>query len=336
MLSWSIARFGVYEGKSSAGIPRRRPSAWPPTPPRVRRREPSAVADDAMLALLVAASALSELDEAHRAFVVAPDSGKVAAQVRLAQLYAGKGMRANAKFFFERALKVEPRNEEAKAGLAAIPALPPPQAEAQLGSLAQRLFGSGQLDLGLRADLARLTSLAGRAENSTESPADTRETLNRVSLLLLASGLDAHPVAVARQLLAGGAAGCGLMCVPPALLTHRGETHGVSIAAARSFIGCCLATDKTLERLITTRKASVTEANDFGYTPLHFAAMADQPALALALVERGANVSAQTTFGQTPLHLAAQRNATATIEALLRDETVRARRPTTLVLTPDP
>ena len=64
--------------------------------------------------------------------------------------------------------------------------------------------------------------------------------------------------------------------------------------------------------------------------------MADQPALALALVERGANVSAQTTFGQTPLHLAAQRNATATIEALLRDETVRARRPTTLVVTPDP
>ena len=70
------------------------------------------------------------------------------------------------------------------------------------------------------------------------------------------------------------------MCVPPALLTHRGETHGVSLAKARSFIGCCLATDKTLERLITTRKASVTEANDFGYTPLHFAAMADQPALA--------------------------------------------------------
>ena len=288
-----------------------------------------------MLALLVAASALSELDEAHRAFVAAPESGKVAAQVRLAQLYAGKGMRANAKFFFERALKVEPRNEEAKAGLAAIPALPPPQAEAQLGSLAQRLFGSGQLDLGLRADLARLTSLAARDE-SVESPAAAREALNRVSLLLLASGLDAHPVAVARQLLAGGAAGCGVPCVPPALLTHRGETHGVSMAEARSFIGCCLATDKTLERLLTTRKASVTEANDLGYTPLHFAAMADQPALALALVARGANVSAQTTFGQTPLHLAAQRNATAAIEALLRDETVRARRPTTLVLTPNP
>ena len=286
-----------------------------------------------MLALLVAASALSELDEAHRAFVAAPESGKVAAQVRLAQLYAGKGMRANAKFFFERALKVEPRNEEAKAGLAAIPALPPPQAEAQLGSLAQRLFGSGQLDLGLRADLARLTSLAARDE-SVESPAAAREALNRASLLLLASGLDAHPVAVARQLLAGGAAGCGVPCVPPTLLTHRGETHGVSMAEARSFIGCCLATDKTLERLLTTRKASVTEANDFGYTPLHFAAMADQPALALALVARGANVSAQTTFGQTPLHLAAQRNATAAIEALLRDETVRARRPTTLVLTP--
>jgi ankyrin repeat protein len=57
---------------------------------------------------------------------------------------------------------------------------------------------------------------------------------------------------------------------------------------------------------------------------LHFAAMADQPALALALVARGANASAQTLFGQTPLHLAAQRNATAAIEALLRDAAVRA------------
>ena len=112
--------------------------------------------------------------------------------------------------------------------------------------------------------------------------------------------------------------------MPPALLLHEGEPHGVSMAEARRFVGCCLATDKTLERLLTTRKASVTESNDFGYTPLHFAAMADQPALALALVARGANASAQTLFGQTPLHLAAQRNATAAIEALLRDEAVRA------------
>ena len=280
-------------------------------------------AHKAMLALLVATSAFSELNEAHRAFVAAPESGKAAAQALLGKLYARQGMQASAKFFFERALKAEPHTEEAKTGLAALAAVPPPQAEAQLGSLAQRLFGSGQLDLGLRADLARLTSLAARDE-SGESPVAARDALNRASLLLLASGLDAHPVAVARQLLAGGATGCGVPCMPPALLLHEGEPHGVSMAEARRFVGCCLATDNTLERLLTTRKASVTEANDFGYTPLHFAAMADQPALALALVARGANASAQTLFSQTPLHLAAQRNATAAIEALLRDEAVRA------------
>jgi hypothetical protein len=277
----------------------------------------------AMLALLVATSAFSELNEAHRAFVAAPEPGKAAAQALLGQLYARAGMQASAKFFFERALKAEPHTEEAKTGLAALAAVPPPQAEAQLGSLAQRLFGSGQLDLGLRADLARLTSLAARDE-SGESQAAARDALNRASLLLLASGLDAHPVAVARQLLAGGATGCGVPCVPPSLLMHEGAPHGVSMAEARRFVGCCLATDKTLERLLTTRKASISETNDFGYTPLHFAAMADQPALALALVARGANASAQTLFGQTPLHLAAQRNATAAIEALLRDAAVRA------------
>ena len=65
------------------------------------------------------------------------------------------------------------------------------------------------------------------------------------------------------------------------------------MADARRFVGCCLATDNTLERLLTTRKAAVDATNDYGYTPLHFAAMADQPALALALVARGANASAQ-------------------------------------------
>ena len=196
-----------------------------------------------MLALLVATSAFSELNEAHRAFVAAPEPGKAAAQALLGQLYARAGMQASAKFFFERALKAEPHTEEAKTGLAALAAVPPPQAEAQLGSLAQRLFGSGQLDLGLRADLARLTSLAARDE-SGESQAAARDALNRASLLLLASGLDAHPVAVARQLLAGGATGCGVPCVPPSLLMHEGAPHGVSMAEARRFVGCCLATDK--------------------------------------------------------------------------------------------
>ena len=116
---------------------------------------------------------------------------------------------------------------------------------------------------------------------------------------------------------------CGVLCVPPAPLLHEGEPHGVSMAEARRFVGCCLASDNTLERLLTTRKASVAEANDFGFTPLHFAAMADQPALALALVARGAKASARNAFGQTPLHLAAQRNATAAIEALLGVEVVR-------------
>ena len=90
-----------------------------------------------MLALLVATSAFSELNEAHRAFVAAPEPGKAAAQALLGQLYARAGMQASAKFFFERALKAEPHTEEAKTGLAALAAVPPPQAEAQLGSLAQ-------------------------------------------------------------------------------------------------------------------------------------------------------------------------------------------------------
>ena len=151
-----------------------------------------------MLLFLVATAAFTELNEAHRAFVAAPESGKAAAQTRLGMLYARQGMQASAKFFFERALKAEPHAEDAKTGLAALATVPPPQAEAQLSSLAQRLFGSGQLDLGLRADLRRLTSLAAR-DGAGESPAGARDALNRASLLLLASGLDAHPVIAAHS-----------------------------------------------------------------------------------------------------------------------------------------
>ena len=96
-----------------------------------------------MLALLLlSSSAFMELNDAHRAFVTAPEAGKAAAQTRLGQLYAKQGMQASARFFFERALKADPRAVDAKAGLAALAEVPPPQAEAQLGSLAQRLFGT--------------------------------------------------------------------------------------------------------------------------------------------------------------------------------------------------
>ena len=141
--------------------------------------------------------------------------------------------------------------------------------------------------------------------------------LSNASLLLLTSGLDAHGIGIARRLLNSGDVH-SIGCDVPQYLLHNDAEYAIGAPDVRKFLGCCLQNSGLLDALITDRKASVNAANDYGYTPLHFAAMADQPWLVSELVKNGASLTAGTMFGATPLHLAAMRNATLAIKELVK------------------
>ncbi|KAL1498862.1 hypothetical protein AB1Y20_013386 [Prymnesium parvum] len=173
-----------------------------------------------------------------------------------------------------------------------------------------RLFASGQLLDGLHADLAHLLALHG---------APSAPALSSASLLLLTAGLQAHLAAIARTALASPHAVSCAHCPPP---PTRDAT--VSLAAVRAFVGCCVAAEGVVSSLVSQRNASAATPNAYGYTPLHFAAMADQPALVAELLSHGASPSAANLFGATPLHLAVSRNATAAAAALLPHADVAA------------
>jgi len=72
--------------------------------------------------------------------------------------------------------------------------------------------------------------------------------------------------------------------------------------------------------------ANVNEADNFGITPLHGAAMIGNVSVARVLVEKGADVNRQTEAGYTPLHVAALSGKPDFIRFLLEkraDRTVR-------------
>ena len=58
-------------------------------------------------------------------------------------------------------------------------------------------------------------------------------------------------------------------------------------------------------RLLVDHGASVTVANQRGFTALHGAAIHDDPSLVEFLVERGARLDVKNDNGQTPLDVAA-------------------------------
>jgi ankyrin repeat protein len=52
--------------------------------------------------------------------------------------------------------------------------------------------------------------------------------------------------------------------------------------------------------------ADVNATNDYGWTPLHYAAAPEDESVALLLMQNGADVNAVNTDGNTPLHFAAE------------------------------
>ena len=202
-----------------------------------------------------------------------------------------------------------------KAELRSVRDLPLAESVQRLSHLALEMYANAEFELGLAVDVER-HARSYAAEAPTLAPGEIRAALDNASVSLLASGLDAHGLAISRTLLTKGGVSCG-ECQPPSVLHHRGQAHGVLASDTRRFVGCCLKSRALIEEL----EADVNVPNAYGFTPLHFAAAAEQPELAAALIARGANPSARTMLGHTPLHLAAARNATAVISAILATTT---------------
>ena len=76
----------------------------------------------------------------------------------------------------------------------------------------------------------------------------------------------------------------------------------------------------TLEQVVgcLAAEAGVNARDEYGRTPLHYAALAStNPALIAALIDAGAEVDARDGGGWTPLHDAAESNSDSTIVAAL-------------------
>ena len=184
-----------------------------------------------LVTLPACAAQLAALREAHRALKRGLAEPRLLN--RLGRLYAQAGQEASAAVFLARAAELDPSAAGAASpGAGAAPT--GPIAEDQLRALSLRLFADGQIDLGLRADLARLSSLHAREEGLALDAATG--TLDGASVLLLASGLTAHAVGIARNLLSGGEVGCHAECTPPARLMHtlKEQSYGYAIAEVQA------------------------------------------------------------------------------------------------------
>jgi hypothetical protein len=73
---------------------------------------------------------------------------------------------------------------------------------------------------------------------------------------------------------------------------------------------------RTMTALLLEHGADVHRRDEFGRTPLHYAAGVGASAVGMLLV-RGANVNAQADDGSTPLHVAVDRGSVSAVEALL-------------------
>ncbi len=76
----------------------------------------------------------------------------------------------------------------------------------------------------------------------------------------------------------------------------------------------CLRGQQAMAERLFKRGAAV---NRVGWTPLHYAASGEDPAIVSWLLDRGADVDATSANGNTPLMMAAQYGASASIDVLL-------------------
>lgn len=86
-------------------------------------------------------------------------------------------------------------------------------------------------------------------------------------------------------------------------------------------------------RSLLDRGADVNAKDDDGWTPLHWAAVLEQPEIARTLLDRGADIHARNNDGLTPLQVAEKEHKTQTAQ-LLRESEVAIDHPPQLTCRP--
>ena len=91
-----------------------------------------------------------------------------------------------------------------------------------------------------------------------------------------------------------------------------------SAPTAREFVLAIIAGDTERVRKLRAAGASVTEADQYGWQPIHRAAANDRDEIIRLLVEWGSPLEATGTESWTPLHLASASRSDRAVAALLR------------------
>ena len=102
-----------------------------------------------------------------------------------------------------------------------------------------------------------------------------------------------------------------------AVVGRKPHPRGMYKDATDLHIAAAVLNLPVLTRSLIAQGADVHAQDNFGNTPLHWAAEVDASATATVLLEQGADVHAQDNFGNTPLHRAAEVDASATATVLL-------------------
>ena len=234
--------------------------------------------------LLDSGRAADALRHAHLALAhLSTEEEREAMYMRVGDMYAQLGLSSVAKLFFARALEFQPDSAAAMQAHASVEtSKPSSDDESNLHRLALQFFRTGQLDMGLRADVERIA--LGYERDAGADRALVRDALDQTALLLLTSGLGAHTISMARNLLSSDSVSLACAdCQSPKRQMHGDAVLGYTAGDIQRFIDCCLHRRQVLPRLLATRNVTINRANVYGYTPLHLAAAADQSELVNAL-----------------------------------------------------
>ncbi|MEM7175886.1 MAG: ankyrin repeat domain-containing protein [Chlamydiota bacterium] len=77
--------------------------------------------------------------------------------------------------------------------------------------------------------------------------------------------------------------------------------------------------EETIKNILSHYVVDVNAKDQFGYTPLHLAALKNHKEVTEILIREDANVNAKNNYGETPLHIAALKNHKEVAQILLRE-----------------